>query len=190
MLAFITSFLLLFAGAAHGDQPAWLETYHKYFNYPGFELWKFLNLAIFVFILVKLLRKPLSDAFKAKRESIREALVKAEAEKQAAMAMLADAEAKLAALETEKAEVLRHAEQEAADESGRIAGQAQSDVQKLKEQADAEVQRLQKSVKHELKKFAADESVRLAEAKLKERIGQNGDSRLVEAGITAIGGLK
>ena len=33
-----------------------------WFNYPGLELWKFLNLAIFVAVMIYILRRPISEA--------------------------------------------------------------------------------------------------------------------------------
>jgi F0F1-type ATP synthase membrane subunit b/b' len=114
MLAVISSIILLTAetsghAAAGGAQ----SFYDKYLNYPGFEAWKFINLTIFILVMIYLLKKPLTGAFKAKREAIRADLIRAEAEKQAALAQLTSAEAKLAALEQEKAAVLKRAEEEA-----------------------------------------------------------------------------
>src|SRR5437764_3213374 len=103
MFAIITSIVLLFAEA--GSESAWgrfREFFSEYFSYPGFEIWKFANLAIFVAILVYLLKKPLSDAFKAKRDAIRAELIRAEEEKKAALTRLTAIEARLAQLETEK----------------------------------------------------------------------------------------
>ena len=94
MFAFITSFLLLLAEASHKES-AFTKFYNEYFNIPGFEAWKFLNLAIFIALMVYVAKKPLSEAFKAKRELIRSELIKAEEEKQAALAKLTAAEAKL-----------------------------------------------------------------------------------------------
>ena len=52
MLAFATS-LILFAGGG--------GLYDRIFNIPGFELWKFINLGLFVAIMVYLTKKPLGD---------------------------------------------------------------------------------------------------------------------------------
>ena len=85
MFAFIFSFIFLFAEGGHstsgGGFTAWWHTNAEpYLNYPGFEAWKFINLAIFVAVMVYLLKKPLSKAFKAKREQIRAELIRAEEE--------------------------------------------------------------------------------------------------------------
>jgi len=51
----------------------------KWWDYPGFELWKFVNLAIFVTVLVVALRKffGVPEMFRNRKESIRAELEKA-----------------------------------------------------------------------------------------------------------------
>jgi len=116
-------------------------------------------------------------------------LIRAEEEKQAALKQLTSAEARLAGLDGEKATVLKNAREEAAAETRRIAEDGDADVQKFKAQAGDEVGRLQKQVYVQLRRFSADESVRLAEAKLRSKIDNEQDSRLVKSGIASIGGL-
>lgn len=192
MMAFILNIVLLFtAEAPHGAATrGWWETTGSYYlNYPGFEAWKFLNLAIFVFILYKLLKKPLSTAFKAKREAIRAELIKAEEEKQAALQQLTAMEAKLAALEAEKAEILSRARTEAESEKKRLTEQTEADIARMRSQIESEITRLVSQAKAELRKFSAEESIRLAEARLRTEITPESDARLVKAGIQSIGGL-
>jgi len=183
MFALFTSILLL---AAEGR---FTHFYNEWFNIPGFELWKFINLFLFVAIMVYLVRKPMSEAFKAKRDQIRAELIKAEEEKQAALARLTAAEAKVAQLETEKKNILARANEEAAAERERIAVQTQTDVERLRQQTDAEIARVATQTRAELKRFSAEESVRLAEEKLKNMVDGNADSRLIKASISEIGGL-
>ncbi len=184
MLAFIQIFIF-----AEGGVPHWWEPYEPYLNYPGFEAWKFINLGIFVAVMIYLLKKPLSAAFKAKREAIRADLIKAEEERQAALAQLTATEAKLAALETEKAHILQRAQEEAETEKRRLAVQTEFEVSKLREQNQAEISRLSQQARAELRRYSADESIRLAEEKLKARINSETDARLIKNGIQAIGGL-
>jgi F0F1-type ATP synthase membrane subunit b/b' len=186
MFGFFYSIILLAAEGGHGVEPSFYDTY---FNRPGFELWKFINLAIFVGILIYLVKKPLSEAFKAKREAIRAELIRAEEAKMAALAQLTTAEAKLATLDVEKADVLKRAKAEAEAEKSNIAKQTESEIQKLKEQADSEVTRLAQQTRVELRRFSAEESVRLAEEKLRGKINADNDATLVKSGIQAIGGL-
>lgn len=188
MFAIFSNALMLLA-ASGGGKGGFTEFYNTYLNYPGFEIWKFVNLAIFVAILVYLVKKPLTDAFKTKRDAIRSELIKAEEEKQNALKQLTSAEAKLAGLENEKAVVLKKAADEADAEKRRLAEQADWDVKKLREQTSGELSRLQKQTMAELRRFSAEESVRLAEEKLRAQIDASKDSQLVKSGIASIGGM-
>jgi len=178
MLAFIYSFILIFA-----------EGGVKWWSYPGFEAWKFLNLIIFVSILVYLLKKPLSEAFKTKRETIRAELIKAEEEKQAALAKLTSAEAKLARIDSESDEIVEKAKLEAKEEKARIVKEADDEIKRLRTQAENEIERKSQQVRLQLRRFSAEESVRLAEEKIKQNINAAKDAELVKANIKSIGGL-
>ena len=191
MTAFLFNIVFLFtAEAGHGGAGWWETTGSQYLSYPGFEAWKFLNLAVFIFIIYKLVNKPLSAAFKAKRETIRGELIKAEEEKQAALQQLTSMEARLAALETEKTQILERAAAEAEAEKKRLVEQTESDIARIRSQIDAEITRLAAQARAELRKFSAEESIRLAEARLRSEITPESDARLVKAGIQSIGGLK
>lgn len=192
MFAFINSFLLILAeGAKSGGGLAawWHETGEHLLSYPGFEAWKFLNLAIFVGVLVYLLKQPLSDGFKAKREAIRAELIKAEVEKQAALVKLTAAEAKLARVEADAAAVVEKARNEAAEETARIARETDEEIARLRKQAETEIARKSGQVRVELRRFSAEESIRLAEEKIKKNISAAQDAQLVKANIQSIGGL-
>lgn len=188
MFAFISSFFFLFAGGTGGES-GFTRFYNEWFNIPGFEAWKFLNLFLFIAIMVYLVRKPLGDAFKAKREAIRAELIKAQEEKKEALAKLTAAEGKLAQLETEKAEVLKRAEAEATIEKQRLAEHTRNEANRLRQQTEAEIARLANQSRSELRRFSAEESVRLAKEKLMSQIDGESDARLVKANIQEIGGL-
>jgi F-type H+-transporting ATPase subunit b len=189
MLALVTTFLLLFAETVKKSEGGFTVWYDRYFNIPGFELWKFINLGIFVLIMVYLVKKPLSDAFHAKRDAIRAELIRAEQEKQAALAKLTTAEGKLAQLETEKENILNKAKEEAALEKKRLADQTKADIERLKAQVEADLSRVVSQQRNELRRFSAEESVRKAEEKLRSTIDGKTDARLVKASIAEIGGL-
>lgn len=191
MFAFIYNFIFIFAetAKAEGGWGNFLQFWNKYLNYPGFEAWKFLNLAIFVFILYRLLKKPLSGAFIARREAIRADIIKAEEKRQAALAELTTTEAKLASLQNDKAETIKEAEAEARAEKERIEREAEMEANRLKSQAANEIDRKTQQVKAELRRFSAEESIRLAEEKLKSQMSADNDARLVKASIQSIGGL-
>ncbi|MCY7375432.1 MAG: ATP synthase F0 subunit B [Pyrinomonadaceae bacterium] len=193
MSVFLFNLVLIFAAPAAPKGEAagggFLEFYNHYLNYPGFEAWRFLNLTIFVAILFYLLKKPLTEAFRAKRETIRAELIKAEAEKQAALAQLTATEAKLANLDAETQTVRSRAAQEAEAEKTRISEQTEFEINKLREQANSEIERKNQQARTDLRKFSAEESIRLAEEKIKREINADKDAQIVKANIQAIGGL-
>lgn len=193
MSVFLFNLILMFSapasssGDSHGG--GFIDFYNHYLNYPGFEAWRFLNLAIFVGILVYLLKTPLSNAFKAKRETIRAELIKAEEEKQAALAQLTATEAKLVNLDAEKQAVQSRAAQEAEAETLRINEQTEFEIEKMREQAASEIERKNQQTRAELRRFSAEESIRLAEEKIKREINTDKDSQIIKANIQSIGGL-
>jgi F-type H+-transporting ATPase subunit b len=183
MLAFI---FLIFAEAESATGGFW----NTYMNYPGFQAWKFINLAIFIGLIVYLLKKPLSETFKAKREQIRAELIKAEEDKKAALVKLTEMEAKLARLDEEKGKVLLRAKEEATAEERRIAEETEREVNKIREQANNEIIRTATLAKQNLRKLSAEETVRLAEEMIKQKLGTANDADLVKAGIESLGGAK
>jgi F-type H+-transporting ATPase subunit b len=194
MLASFFCFILIFAESGHAanTETGWgkfMHFWNTYGNYPGFEAWKFINLAIFIAIMIYLLKKPLSEAFKAKRETIRAELIKAEQQRQAALVQLTSTEAKLAQLDAETTNVVERARQEAESEKSRIERETEEEKTKLRRQAESEIERQSQQVKKELRRFSAEESIRLAEEKIRREMSADKDARLVKTNIQAIGGL-
>ena len=189
MLLFLSTVILLAATGEHGSSGGFTAFYDKYLNYPGFELWKFINLAIFIAALVYLVRKPLTETFKAKREAIRAELIKAEQDKQAALADLTATEAKLARIDVERSTILKRASEEVEAEKQNIAQQTENEIIKLSEQAASEIARMTSQSKLQLRRFSAEESIRLAEEKLRGKIDSDKDAALVKSSIESIGGL-
>jgi F-type H+-transporting ATPase subunit b len=192
MFAFFFNFIILFSEAAHSsaESSGFGHIWETYFNNPSFPLWKFINLAIFVGLLIYLLKKPLTETFKAKREVIRAELIKAEEERQSAMAKLTEVESKTAQLESEKDHIILTSQVEADNERRRISEQTESDVAKIRSQAEAEVARTKNVAQNQLRKFSAEESIRLAEQMLREKLGAASDADLVRVGIDNLGGAK
>jgi hypothetical protein len=56
----------------------WLD---RYLNYPGLEIWKLLDLAIFVIVAIYILKKPIAQALASRRETIRKQILEAEQER-------------------------------------------------------------------------------------------------------------
>lgn len=189
MLAFLSNLIFLFAGGGSGAKGGFAEFWETWFNYPGFELWKFVNLFVFVGILIYILKKPLSAAFKAKRESIRAELIKAEEAKKAALSKLTEIEAKLAGADSERTRILKEAKAEIEQEKARLIAQAEAETEKLQAQSTGEIVRIGQVARLQLRRFAVEESIRRAEEKLRTQVTADTDARLIKTGIQAIGGM-
>jgi F0F1-type ATP synthase membrane subunit b/b' len=170
--------------------PNWWTRVEPYLNYPGFELWKFINLALFVGILVYIFTRKvkLGEAFRTRRENIKRELARAQNERDAALAKLKEVEGRLANLDTELAAIKKQSVQEAAEERERIARSTETEIAKLSAQAKREIESAGKVARHDLRKFAAEESVRMAEQLIRREIKPEDDARLIARDIEELGG--
>jgi F0F1-type ATP synthase membrane subunit b/b' len=181
LLSFIVNnFLPAFSGAE--ATPWW--------DYPGFELWKFANLAVFVIALVYILTRKakLGEVFQSRRETIKLELARAQQERDAALAKLKEVEERLARLDTEVAAIKERSAVEAAAERERIAHATETEISKLSEQALREIERAGKAAKKELRRYAAEQSVLLAEDIVRREIRPEDDARLIANNIEELGG--
>lgn len=167
-----------------------VEGEFTWWNYPGFELWKFVNLFLFVAVLVFILRKPIGEAMRARREGIRRDLMRAQEERNAALAKLEEVEARLGRLDAEVLSVREQAQTDALLEKERIARAAVEDSQKLRDQAVREIESAGKAARQELRHFTAEQSVRLAEKMIRRDISPEDDAQLVEMSIDELGGVR
>jgi F-type H+-transporting ATPase subunit b len=166
------------------------ESSAPWWNIPSFEVWRWLNLLIFVGVFIYLLRRPVSQAMRARREGIRRDLMRAQEERNAAVAKLEEVEARLARLDAEVASVREQSEREAAEERERIRQSTEEETRKLREQAQREIESAGKAARQELREFAAEQSVRLAEEMIRRDIKPEDDARLVSLRVEELGGVR
>ena len=181
VLSFIISNALLAFSAAE-ETPWW--------DYPGFELWKFANLAVFVAALVYIMTRKakLGEVFKSRSETIKQQLARAQQERDAALGKLKEVEERLARIDTEVATIREQAVSEAAAERDRIARSTETEITKLSEQALREIETAGKATRKELRRYAAEQSVRLAEEIVRREMKPEDDARLIANNIEELGG--
>ena len=159
-------------------------------NYPGLELWKFVNLLVFIICALYLHRRfgrPVREALRSRGERIKHDLAKAQEERNEALTKLAEVEARFADLDAEIAAIKEKAKLEGAAERERIRLATEEEVAKIREQAKREVESAAKAARHELQRFAAVESVRLAEEILRIEIDPDDDARLTSNSVRELG---
>src|SRR5919107_1913920 len=151
---------------------------------------KLVNLLLFVGAMFYLVRRPIKEAFRARQESIRDELMRAEEEKAAALAQLEEVEGRLARLDTEVEAIRAQAQREAAEERARIERATEEEMRKIREQARREIESAAKAARAELRTFTAEQSVQMAEQMIRREIRPEDDAHLAREYVEELGGVR
>ena len=163
--------LLLFAGDG-----SWV-------NYPGLEAWKFVNLAIFLVLGIIFLRSKINQGLLARRGVIQQELITAQAERDQALARVAEADSLLSRLNDDVRTVNEQSRKELEDEKHRLAAGTEREIEKLKQQGQREIERADKLARKELREYLAKRSVELARESLRNQMRPEDDTRLIKESI-------
>jgi len=155
----------------------------EWMNYPGLELWKFLNLAIFTAAGIYVLRKPINQALLARREAIQQEIITAQQEREKALARVAEADSLLSRLDGDVRTVEEQAREEAKSERQRIAVSTEREMEKLKQQARREMETADKLARKELRRFLAEKSVQVARESIRTQMRPEDDAALIRESI-------
>lgn len=121
---------------------------------------------------------------RARSETIKRELARARVERDQAVAKLAEVESRFATLDSEVAAIRSRAASEAEAEKNRLQVATEVELTKLRENATREIESAGKAARHDLRRFAAQESVRLAEEILRKEIGPEDDARLSSMNVS------
>jgi len=143
------------------------------------EIFKWINFAIVVGVMVWVFGKLLPPIFQKRAEAVSSAITNATSAKAAADAQLRDAETKLTNLQKEVAELRALAEKEAAAELERLRAATQSDAQKIAAAAKAEIEAAERAARLELKALAANLAVDGAETLLAKQLTPKAQELLI-----------
>lgn len=158
------------------DAPSW-------FNYPGLEAWKFLNLAIFLAAMIWLLRRKISEALGARRDAIKQEIVLAQQQRERAMAQVSEADTLLSRLDADIQSVREHAREEAESERARLATAAERELEKLEQQAHREMETADKIARKQLREFFAQRSIEVARETIKVQMKPEDEAVLINQSI-------
>jgi F0F1-type ATP synthase membrane subunit b/b' len=139
------------------------------------------------FYLHRRFGQPIREALRSRSEGIKRELERARHERDQALAKLAEVESRFADLDAEVARINEKAKLEAEAEKQRINSATEAEIAKVREQAKREIESAGKAARHELRRFAAQESVRLAEEILEREIGPDDDARLTNLNVQQLG---
>ncbi|HET6973598.1 MAG TPA: ATP synthase F0 subunit B [Pyrinomonadaceae bacterium] len=155
----------------------------EWYNYPGLELWKFANLAIFTGVGIYILRKPISQALQSRRGAIEQELINAQNERDQALARVAEADSMLSGLDNDVRKVQEQAREEVTSERQRINVSTEREIEKLKQQAQREMETADKLSRKELRQFLAEKSVQMARESIRTQMRPEDDTALIRESI-------
>jgi F-type H+-transporting ATPase subunit b len=155
----------------------------EWYNYPGLELWKFANLAIFTGVGIYVLRKPISQALQSRRGAIEQELITAQNERDQALARVAEADSMLSGLDDDVRKLQEQAREEVTSERQRITASTAHEIEKLKQQAQREMETADKLARKELRQFLAEKSVQMARESIRTQMRPEDDTALIRESI-------
>jgi F-type H+-transporting ATPase subunit b len=144
-------------------------------------LWKVANFALLAGGLGYVIYKKGGPFFAARGESIRRGLDDAARASREAQERYAEMERRLAHLGTEIEKLKAQARQESAAEAERMRAEAGLALQKIRTQVEQDVAALAKFGRQELRTYAAELAVSLAEKRIRERLTPDSESALLGA---------
>lgn len=163
------------AGAAHG------EAEHKSSGPAEVSIWwKWANFAILAGGLGFMIAKNAPAYFASRNEEIRKGLEEGAELQREANARTAAMEARLKNLDAEIAELKTKAKADIAAEGHRIEAETQVAVAKLQAHAESEIASAAKFERAQLKTYAADLALKLAEEKLRGQLNTQADAGLIQ----------
>ncbi len=149
-------------------------------------LFKVINFVILVGALGYLLRKPLRDFFTGRRANIQRELEEGRKALEAAEAELRAVEEKLGRLEQEIAALKTTAAQDIAAERHRVLKEAGEEAERILTSARARLEAETRAARQALRAFTADQSLKLAEQMIRERLDDRTRRELVRQFTTSL----
>ncbi|MDP2278168.1 MAG: F0F1 ATP synthase subunit B, partial [Nitrospirota bacterium] len=151
-------------------------------------LWKIINFGILFFIIFKFGKKPLQDFLKKRTELIEKSLKEAKEAKELAQKALAEVEERLKARDREIGEIVSSAKESGEKEKARLIEEGGRMKEKILEQARTNIAYEIKRAKETIKEEAAAIAIELAEKKLKEKLTEEEQLKLLEESLAKIEG--
>jgi len=151
-------------------------------------LYRTLNFAGLVAILVLALKKPIANGLRSRRQAIMEQFEELEARKTEAAQKYKEYEAKLSQIDAEVQKILDAAVAQGELEKQKIIDEANRAAADIKRQAEMAIQHELGEAKKKLRNDIADQAVALAEELIKKNLQSSDQVKLVEDCLSKIGG--
>ncbi|MBI3592446.1 MAG: ATP synthase F0 subunit B [Nitrospirae bacterium] len=151
-------------------------------------VWRLLNFAILVFVLVKFAGKPLKDYLQQRTELIKKSIKEAQEAKELAQKALAEVEERLRLKDKEIEEIKSSAVASGEREKTRLMEEGERLKLKILEQAKSNIDYEVKRAKDVIKAEAVEAAMQLAEEKIKSRMTKEDQDRLLQESFKLLEG--
>ncbi|MCL4458084.1 MAG: F0F1 ATP synthase subunit B [Nitrospirae bacterium] len=151
-------------------------------------VWRILNFAILVFVLVKFLNKPLRNFLQQRKELIEKSIKEAQEAKALALKALAEVEERLKVKDKEIEEIISSAKTSGEREKERLIEEGEKLKAKILEQAKVNIDFELKRAKDAIKAEAVEAAMQLAEDKIKSKLTKEDQERLMKESIKLLRG--
>ena len=165
-------------GFKHSPVVRWISSKLGISVEAGYWILYSLDFAIIAVLIAWFWKKNIPAAFRTRTASIRKTMDEAQAASADANRRLGEIEARLAKLDQEIAKMAAAADTEAAAEEARIHSAAEQDSRRIIEAAQAEIESSARLARRELKSYAAELAVALAEKRI--QVDPGTDHQLVQ----------
>ena len=153
-------------------------------------LWRTLNFAVLLIVLVKVLSKPIANGLRARQQSIKEQFTDLEERKAEADKAYKTYEAKLATIDQEVSDIVQAAIAQGEAEKERIISEANRAAEDIKKQAEMAIQYELSEAKLKLREDVANQAVVMAEELIRKNLQETDQVKLIEDYLAKVGAVQ
>jgi F-type H+-transporting ATPase subunit b len=150
-------------------------------------LWRVLNFAILLIVLVKVLAKPIANGLRARQQSIKDEFADLEERKTEADTAYQMYEEKLASIDQEISEIIQSAVAQGEAEKKRIIEEANRAAEDIKRQAEMAIQHELVEAKLKLREEVANQAVGMAEELIRKNLHDSDQVKIIEDYLAKVG---
>ena len=153
-------------------------------------LWRTLNFAVLLIVLIKVLAKPIANGLHARQQSIKEQFTDLEERKTEADNAYQTYEEKLASIDQEISDIIQSAVAQGEAEKERIISDANRAAEDIKRQAEMAIQHELTEAKLKLREEVANQAVVMAEELINKNLQDADQVKLIENSLAKVGTLQ
>ena len=149
-------------------------------------IWQFLNLALFIVLLYKLIARPLTEAFRKRQAEIENRRKEAEKQRAQVQQLASDLRERTAKVEREIAEIRKQGQLDGEEARAALAARADEEAERIRKDAGEEIERRLADAKAELRRTAADLTAAAASETLAREITPADRQRLLAESVATL----